>query len=279
MKKNVFFMGMLVMVLVFGLVFITCSTDSDDDDDNGDPISVDLSLPRIEDVPSFSGTFVSNETDAKNLVQAAFEEIGGISPVQSEMNSVRSISRSVYSEPYEEIFDHDTTVLSGAEVTGFVQGKETMSAADDENAGESVGDYMEMSMRIKLAVDFQDITKNDSIIKGKYSVDEDMYLKAQITTINPPKGDLTISCDVSDGYAISISKNNKGLKFVMRLQGKVDKKMTGQSTSILDNLDIGNLFETYKLSLDVYDNANVKQEKYSKTFTSYAEAATYLGIN
>jgi hypothetical protein len=35
MKKNVFFVGMLVMALVFGLVFTACSTDSDDDDEGG----------------------------------------------------------------------------------------------------------------------------------------------------------------------------------------------------------------------------------------------------
>jgi hypothetical protein len=34
MKKNVFFVGMLVMALVFGLVFTACPTDSDDDDES-----------------------------------------------------------------------------------------------------------------------------------------------------------------------------------------------------------------------------------------------------
>jgi hypothetical protein len=277
MKKNVLCLGMLVMTLAFGLSFTACSTGSGGSD--GDPVSVDLSLPRIEDVPSFTGNFVSNETDAQDLVQAAFEEIGGIVPTDGMNYSVGSIARSAYSEPFEEIFDHDTKVLPGAVVTGFVQGNERGSVADDDNPGESVGDYMEMSLRIKLAIDFKNVEQDNCTVKGKYALDENAYLKAQITSINPPKGDLTIRYDVSDGYAISISKGGKGLKFVMKLQGKINKETKGEDASILDDLDIGNSFDTYKFSLDVYDNDNVKKDEYSKNFTSYEEAAAYLGIN
>jgi hypothetical protein len=265
------------MALVFGLVFTACSTGSGGGGD-GDPVSVDLSLPNIRDVADFEGDFVSNDTEAKELVQTAFEEIGGIVPTDGMNYSVGSIARSAYSDPFEEIFDHDTTVLPGAVVTGFVQGNERGSVADDDNPGESVGDYMEMSLRIKLAIDFKNVEQGDCTVKGKYTVDENAYLKGQITSINPPKGDLTIRYDVSDGYAISISKGGKGLKFVMKLQGKINKETKGEDASILDNLDIGNSFDTYKLSLEVYDNDNVKNEAYSKTFTSYADAIDYLGI-
>ncbi|MDR1315865.1 MAG: hypothetical protein LBK13_03230 [Spirochaetales bacterium] len=281
MKKNVLFTGMLALALAFGLVFTGCPNDSGGGG-NDDPIPVNLSLPRIEDVADFTGTFVSSETEADDLVKTASTEIAGIlDGVQNNAYSVsRSISRSTYSEPYEEIYDHDKTVLQGAEVTGFIQGKDTMSAADDDNPGETVGDYMETSLRIKLAIDFGNITQHNSTIKGKYTFDEDMYYKARLTSVTPPKGDLTISYDVSNGYAVSISKNGKGLKFVMTLDGKVNRK-----TIEIDDVEsfglenIGGLFNTYKLTLDIYDNDNVKNEDFSKTFNSYAEAAAYLGIN
>ncbi|MDR1128466.1 MAG: hypothetical protein LBL20_04065 [Treponema sp.] len=282
MKKNLFFTGMPALALAFGLVLTGCPSDSGGGND--DPVPVNLSLPRIEDVADFTGVFVSSETEAQGLVETAFEEIGGILDTTSLQNNAysvsRSMSRAVYSEPYEEIYDHDTMVLQGAEVTGFVQGKDTMSAADDDNPGETVGDYMETSLRIKLAIDFDNVTQHNSIIKGKYTVDENMYYKARLTSINPPKGDLTISYDVLDGYAVSISKNGRGLKFVMTLDGKINRR-----TIEIDDVEsfglenIGNLFNTYKLTLDIYNNANEKQEQYSKTFTSYAEAAAYLGIN
>ncbi|MDR1410978.1 MAG: hypothetical protein LBI91_02090 [Spirochaetaceae bacterium] len=278
MKKNIFFTGMPVMALVFALVFTGCPTDSGGGE--SDPISVNLSLPPIQDVEAFTGTFVSDETEAKDLVGTAFTEIAGISDISSLQNSVysvsRSISRSVYSEPYEEIFDHDTTLLQGAEVTGFVQGETTASAADDNNPGSTVGDYQEVSLKAKLAIVFKDVTRNGSTIKGKYGIDESMYYKLRLTSINPQKGEIAISSSATDGYAVSISKGGKGLKFVMEMQGKVNNKTIPVDGSF-DPDDIGDLFDTYNLSLKIYDNDN--EEQYSQTFTSYAAAAAYLGIS
>jgi hypothetical protein len=292
MKKNTTFsktagkaVWLPVILPAFGLIASALLTlagcDNGTPIGENDPISVDLSLPRIEDVASFSGTFASSEQEAKSLVETAFTEITGISDISSSVSNARSvsrsISRSVYSEPYEEIYDHNTTLLSGAEVTGFIQGKETMSAADDNNPGETAGDYMEMSLKSKLTIVFAGATRNGSTINGKYGIDESIYYKLQVTSTNPVKGSLTISSNASDGYAVSISKNGKGLKFVMNVQSRVNNK-TIRDIESFDLDDIGELFDTYRLTLDIYDNNNVKKEDYSKTFTSYADAAEYLGI-
>jgi hypothetical protein len=281
--KGFFRWGVLALALTFGLVLAGCDNGGGGGNTGGesDPIAVDVSLPPIKDVASFTGTFVSSETEAKTLVAAAFTEIGGISDVsssQDNLRSVLSISRSVRSEPYEAIYDHDTSLLSGAEVTGFIQGKETMSAADDEHAGETVGDYMEMSLRAKLAIVFEGATRNGSTIKGKYGIDENLYYKGQVTATNPLKGSLTLSSGAEDGYAISISKNGRGLKLVMNIQSKVNKTIRDFDVAAFDPDDIGALFDTYRLSIDIYDNDNAKNEEYSKTFTSYTDAAAYLGI-
>jgi hypothetical protein len=273
--------ALLALVVSASLILAGCGGDDDDGGGGGgDPISVDLSLPSIQDVPAFTGNFVASESESKDLVNAAFAGIGGMTSSSSQgstNNSAQSISRSVQEENPLEIYDRNTTIIPGAEVTGFIQGKQVQSYADDEQPGESVGDSMEMSLRMKLAVDFQNVTQNNLAIKGKYTVDEDLYMKAQVTSLNPSKGDLAVRYAVSDGYAISISKDDKGLKFVMRLQGKLNKNIK-EDESIFDGFDIGNSFDTYSLSLEVYDNNNVKNDTYSKTFTSYEAAAAYLGI-
>ncbi|MDR2392653.1 MAG: hypothetical protein LBD93_00610 [Treponema sp.] len=281
--KRKLFNSLPVIILALGLAFAGCDNGTTGNGGGGenDPISVDLSLPPIKEVAAFSGTFVSSETDAKSLVTDAFTEISGISPSPSVNNArslSRSIARSVHTEPYEEIYDHDTTILTDAEVTGFIQGKATQSVADDDRAGETVGDYMEVSLKGKLAIVFTGATKNGSTINGKYGIDENMYYKLQVTSINPVKEALTISSNTSDGYAVSISKGGKGLKFVMRIENKINNK-TIRDVASFDLDDLGTLFDTYRLTLDIYDNANVKQEQYSKTFTSYKDAAAYLGIN
>jgi hypothetical protein len=286
--KRFFIVGLPAVLRALGLVvaaslMLAGCGDDDDGGDGGasDPISVDLSLPSIQDVPAFTGTFVVSEEESKDLVIAAFGGIGGVSPSSSQgstNNSVQSLSRSVQEENPLEIYDRNTTIIPGAEVTGFIQGRQVQSLADDNNPGESVGDSMETSLRVKLAVDFQNVVTQDNFaIKGKYTVDEDLYMKVQVTSVSPSEGDLTMRYAVSDGYAISISKDGKGLKFVMRLQGNLNKNIKGDE-SAFDEFDTGNSFDTYSLSLEVYDNDNVKNDAFSQTFASYGEAAAYLGI-
>jgi hypothetical protein len=64
----------------------------------------------------------------------------------------------------------------------------------------------------------------------------------------------------------------------MNLSNKGDKTFTGVDA---DNVDVSaylvQALETYNLTIDIYDNDNVK--KWTKTFATYAEAAAYLGID
>jgi hypothetical protein len=292
-KNNVLTKAVLITAglpaVLLALVLTACSTGSEKEED---PVLVDLTLPPIQGVANFSGNFVSSEAEAQTLVQTAFAAIENMldtpSFQSSSVSSVsQSVSRSVHREPpYEKIFDHDETVLPDAEVTGFVQGRQTASVADDNNPGGTVGDSMEGSGRAKLAIDFDNIVRQRTIfINGEYSVDENMYYKMMLTAANT--GNITISYNVSAQYALSISdisggpiSPGRGLKLVMKIQGRINKTIQGDESALdnLDNMDMGSLFDTYMLSLDIYDKDNVKKDAYSYTFTSYATAAAYLGL-
>ncbi|MDR3312514.1 MAG: hypothetical protein LBS64_05230 [Spirochaetaceae bacterium] len=64
-KKNVLFVGMLALALVFGMALAGCSNG---DDGGGDPT---VKAPAVGDLPDKSGgTWVSNETAAKTLYEA-----------------------------------------------------------------------------------------------------------------------------------------------------------------------------------------------------------------
>ena len=293
MAKKMFLLEMVVMILTFGMVVVSCE---EPDTGSSDPIEVNLNLPAIQEVAAFSGTFVSTETEAGQIVGDAMEAISGVmggvtsssssgtsssssgtSSSSSGMYSLNaitpmSIGRSVQNQPFSEVYNHDTTLFTGGEVTGFVEGYQKMSATNDNNPGGSVGDYQEMSIRAKFQVDFENVTRSSIAIKGKYIFDESVYLKAQVTSVSPSKGSVAIKMDVTDGYALSVSKGGKGLKFVMNLRTKGDKTFT----DVDDDYDLEQALETYNLTIDIYDNDNVK--KWSKTFTSYAEAAAYLGV-
>ena len=286
MAKKMFLLEMVVMILTFGMVVVSCE---EPDTGSSDPIEVNLNLPAIQEVADFSGTFVSTETEAGQIVGDAMEAISGVmggvtsssssgtnssSSVMYSLNAITpmSIGRSVQNQPFSEVYNHDKTLFPGGEVTGFVEGYQKMSAANDNNPGGSVGDYQEMSIRAKFQVDFADVTRSNIAIKGKYIFDESVYLKAQVTSVSPSKGSVAIKMDVTDGYALSVSKDGKGLKFVMNLRTKGDKTFT----DVYDDYDLEQALETYNLTIDIYDNANDKQ--WSKTFTSYEDAAKYLGL-
>jgi hypothetical protein len=214
MAKKMFLLEMLVMILTFGMVVVGCDTESADS--SNDPIEVNLNLPAIQDVATFEGTFVSSETEAGPMVGDAIEAISGVmggvtsssSSVMYSLNAItpRSIGRSVYNDPFSEVYDHDTTLFNGAEATGFVEGYQKSSIANDNDPGGSVGDYQEMSIRAKFQVDFEDVTRSNITLKGKYIFDENVYLKMQVTSVSPQyKGSIAVKMDVTDGYALSVS--------------------------------------------------------------------------
>ncbi|MDR1399686.1 MAG: hypothetical protein LBJ41_07180 [Treponema sp.] len=287
MAKKMFLLKMVVMILTFGMVVVGCDTESSSSGSSNDPIQVNLNLPAIQEVAAFEGTFVSSETEAGPMVGDAMNAISGVmggvtsssSSVMYSLNATTpmSIGRSVQEQPFSEVYDHNTKLFPGGEVTGFVEGYQKMSAANDNNPGGSVGDYQEMSIRAKFQVDIKNVIQSNITLKGKYIFDENVYLKMQITSVSPSKGSIAVKMDVTDGYALSVSKGGKGLKFVMNLSSKGDKTFSDISANNV-NLSsyLTQALDTYNLTIVIYDNNN--DEKWRKTFTTYAEAAAYLGI-
>jgi len=283
-KKHVFFV-LLACLLAFGLLVIGCNNDSSDDEDD-DPVKVNLSLPNITAVPAFTGTFVSSEAEALNLVQDAVDALGeftgalggGASSDDNKYSISRGInmSRRVENEPINYTFENEQ-LAEGVTANGFITGYYKESTKDDYT--ETVGDYYEESIRAKLSLDFNSIQQRHITFNGKYVYDEDLYMKDQVTSINPQKGKGTLRLNANNGYALSASKNGKGLKFVMKLTANcnfsVDYSYDDNDDFYYDDDDFLKDKLNLKLTIDVYDNDNVKQ--YTKVYTDLDEASEFLG--
>jgi hypothetical protein len=276
MVKRGVFAGMFCAALAFGFLAVGC--DNENDNSQVDPVSVDLSLPAVWDIALFDGEFVSGEEEAKELAAYALMEISALPKPASLIGTVQAVSpgtpRSVASDSYEKIYDRDTYVLPGAETTGFIQGKNTISAADDMDYGGTLGDYYETSARVKMEVNFKDTIKRGIDIKGKYTVDETKYLKAQFISISPEKVNLTIKFNAAYGYALSVSRNGKGLKLVTTIQAGVNE--TFDSTEGVGIGDLSDWYDPYNFSIKIYDDNNAL--KYEKAFNSPSDVEEYLGF-
>lgn len=289
-KHNLCVTGILALVLVFGLTVVGCSNDSTGGGDD-DPVNVNLSLPAIKNVAAFDGDFVENENEALELIQDAMEALAEFTDIMSEGEGAprpsisrsgsklsispppsRSGSRSTVNYPYDEKIDH-YKITDGVVATGFVTGYYKESIKNDYDI--SVGDFIEESMRIKLAIDFDDIAQNGYTFDGKYIYDESLFMKGVVTAVSPAvKEKLTMRLNAKNGYALSVSKGGKGLKFIMSLTASFDETWTSTTEDMLDDGDLLDSLKI-KLTIDIYDNSNTKQ--HSKIFTDLESASAYLG--
>jgi hypothetical protein len=257
-------------VLALSLMVLSCNLNSDGA--GNDPIKVDQSLPAVTEVPNFEGTFVTSQAAAETLISDSMEEIvsfmsnmtdyGAFSSLsyQDDPATLRSAARAVTSESVLEIYDHDTTIFPGTELTGFVEGTVKSSYANENDL--TAGDYLELSLKAKFAIDFDNIDRHGYHFNGKYAVDEDIYEKMLFTKVDPiTVMQMTMKIDLSSGYAMSVSKGGKGLKFV------TSATIKGETVLATDGSESSGGFDTYKLTIDVYDNDNTKQ--YSITVDGY----------
>jgi hypothetical protein len=280
MTNKKFLLGMLVILLSFGMVLIGCGGGGG----GGDPIQVDLSLPNIQDVASFEGTFASNESDQKDLIVDAIEAIQSagltdgssysITMANRKIAAASAMSRAVESwGPEIDIYDHEV-IWTGAVATGFVQESGKSSFASEDYY--TVGDYEEYSARIKMAIEFDEVVRgygNPITLNGKYIYDESLYLKMLLASLDPEKMRFTLKYNFNNGHALSVSKNGKGIKFLITVVGKYDFNKEFSSEAEFDDFDPYTL-GSCKIIIDVYDNDNVK--KTSKTFTSPDAANEFL---
>jgi hypothetical protein len=150
-------------------------------------------------------------------------------------------------------------------------------------SGISAGDYTEISLRAKLAANFNNYapTYSDYSYSGKYTIDYSSYSQMKYTSI-PPNLEmlLTLRTNAANGFAMSVSKSGKGLKFVMNVETKINATLSSSLSNIDDLLrDPTYGDNSYKLTIDVYDNNNVKKDEYCKVFTTYSEVINYFGFD
>jgi len=247
MKKERFFLvGMLAIALVFGLTVASCGGDDGD--------SVDKSLPAIESVDNFTGAFVENKTEGLNLVAEAIQELGSLSPDGGILPSImgesedlggRSAVRNMSREAFNEAFNNEN-LGNGITATGSIKGYDNDT---------------ELSLLLKLVLNFNNTQSSPYTFNGRYYLDEDFYMKEQSTKI-------TMKINADNGYAISVSKGGKGLKFVVKLTVKYNVTIDYANLSSTG----GN--PTYKVTIDVYDNTNARQ--YGEVFTDPSDAARFF---
>jgi len=235
MKKERFFLvGMLAIALVFGLTVSGCGGDGDGD-------SVDKNLPAISDLPDFSGAFVSSQTEAIEMVAEAISALGSISPGLDSSLSImgksedvggRSAVRNMSREAYNESFNNQS-LGNGITATGSIKGYENDS---------------ELSMLLKLVLNFNNTQSSGYTLNGRYYLDDDFYFKEQGTKI-------TMRINADNGYAFSVSKGGKGLKFNLKMKVKANVTIDGLSASTST--------PSYTYSIEVYDNTNTKKFTYN----------------
>jgi hypothetical protein len=271
MKNKENWLVILALVLAFGLMVAGCGGNDDlynhGGGDDEDPINVDLNLPSIQNVVGFDGVFPSTEAEQMELVAAAFEEIaelyddlnpGDLIPMLNRQFLSPSKSRAVQRAaetfgPEELIFDNET-ITDGVVVSGFFR----ISGIIDD-------DYSENTARAKLSIAFNDFG-DDPTINGKYGIDQTMYMKRDLSS---PEPSMIMNIDAKGGYALSVSKDGKGIKFVMEMTMKMDIDLSGD----FDDFNPSN----FNLTLKIYDNDN--NEKFNETFTSLQDVEDRLGID
>jgi len=282
MVNKKIWLGMLVVVLAFGMTVGCDNGSSGGSSSSGDPIKVDLTLPNIQSIASFEGEFVSDEDEAKELMVDAIEIVTEIldekiqispSPSTSMQITPRDMIRKVQNQPLEEVYDN-VKIDEGFYVTGFVKGYGKSSIANENMPFGTAGDYIEVSLKAKLAINFTEIQQDGYTFNGKYCYNQDIYEKVKTDSIKPPKSSGSIKMDVSDSYALSVSKNDKGIKFLMTLKAKVNIK---DINTLTFSDDPYSLFDLYEITIKVYDNDN--KEQYSKTCKTAEEANKYLGTS
>jgi len=287
MKKKKMWLVMLAITLVLGMTVAGCG-----DDGPSDPISVDLSLFSAAQLPAFTGNFVTNTIEQQALISetvSLVSELGNIMNSDSDSGSnydvsmllSQSIARSVkeargaYNQPIYETFK-DEEISQGVKVTGFVTGYGKGFEKDEYN--DSVGDWSEIQAKVKASITFTDVNaRGDNnqqyTINGKYIYDEYIYMKDQLNSIKPYNWTTTIKLNAKNGYSLSVTRGNNGLKFVMELNVSINQTVTYNENDFDDDDDIE--FDKFELNIKVYDNNNVLQG--DKTCKTFDEANKYLG--
>jgi hypothetical protein len=260
-------------------------------------------LPAASDLPVFEGDFVASEAEAQELLNDVIEYIsqdqgsldllsglddfdGGISFNRRSLRSANPLARtapalSVQNETFGPIvYTDNTSEIPGAVLNGRIQGSVKSSFAQDGEI--SKGDYFETSITATLNIDFTNVNRYGTTIKGKCETDEKLYEKVEYTSSWDRENfsySLSLSGTVNAAawYGLSISKGGKGMKVRVRQSVRGIEPLT---LTIPDDLfsesyreKMTNIYTGFLYEVEIYDNNN--QRRYSKSITSFKDYIEY----
>ena len=281
MRKEINVIGMMLAVLLsFGLLATGCDTGGGGGE--SDPVAVDLTLPAISSVSSFSGNFVNDESEAAALAGEAIQTIMAWSDGLTDedegsfniSSALPNIARTVYSDSYVDKIENEE-IAAGVTADGYVQMSYKVSMKNENYF--SIGDYNDVSMKIKLVFNFDNAVQNNVVFHdGKFTLSSGIYMKEQITSVEPYKATYNNKINVSEGFAMSVSKDGKGIKFVIKMSGKLDFSLKNATEDEYDAQFDMTDFSGFLFNVDIYDNTNLL--RWHKTFTDEDAMGAYFGI-
>lgn len=254
-------LGAVVLFLVLG----SCKTE-----DNGpppDPVDVDKEMPKIPDLPSVEGAFPENEEIAFGMVEAAMSKILGQINFSGTMglfsNAAESGARAAVekAQAISEKWENDPTLISGARVTGFVEG-EIRGSLPDSLENINLGDYVQIDLRSVLVADLDPAVDEGMKMGGKSSLDAKINGRAEITMEGVSvKG----TVDAAAAYALSISANGYGIKVLVEMTVKgIDPLVIAPDDIEQLETKLPGLFREFGCRIVIYNGEN--EEKYTRDY-------------
>lgn len=251
--------------------------------------TVDQTLPTAAKLPAFEGNFVDTKEDAFALAyeplliimqNLSSSDLPALFSIHPALSAARAVETGTI-EPVE--WNHDTELIPGATLTGFVRGSWTTSFADE---GPARGDYVQADYQTQMALDFDNLTEDSSdiLIAGKYSFDGSLKGKlVEFTKVDPLTVRIGGTLAVTGGYAFTISDkvNDRGIKVITDIritgitpqtitigslfpQDEEDEDYSVNSDEVVAMLeDIQSPFRQFTIKMEIYDNNN--KRRYSET--------------
>jgi len=281
----------ILMVVVFAWTVIGCDTgdnpiNPDTLQDPPDPVAVDFSMPSIQLVESFTGTFESDQDQALYLsgdtvaaLGEIIEDLDGI-PIISMMsrsgmasvfnNIQQNRSRNLYTDSDKILFNNEL-LYTGVRATGFIDYTYRMYMRNFMMP--TSGDFVDFLARTKLGINVNDTTKDGITMNGKYTINERIGFTERFTSMYQSL--VSFKIDINNNYVISASQGGRGIKMIVGIEIKVDADFN-EADFEDDYLDDFNMFiDTFKLTVAIYDN-NSSQPQFSRVFNSIEEAEQFF---
>ncbi|MDR2078228.1 MAG: hypothetical protein LBP74_00720 [Treponema sp.] len=269
MKKNVLLTGLISALLIAGMLFTACPTDS------GEPSGLSAPDPGdLPDLPDAAGvTPVGTTAEAKALLNGIKDNYSGI---RGNVEAL-IINKVVPNSSGRTWNVKDDTSLPGLKINA--QGNYTETSTIREDTIPKAGDYMEISENRDASVEVTgDRTEKEmTFYKGsRIAEKEEGYVKVTIKSMSAANASITIteSANASYVYGLTVSHNGKDGKIILdaHAKGSLTKTMTVSSFDV----DLPSMEITYSGSLCVY-GADDKEVVYREDITNEREFVAALG--